>query len=188
MSAEPPSLYTQFNAKDTQELLAIWTRNNADECSPEELAALSVILTERLGSLPSHTPAARRKHIKKPAAIKTKARFSPGRIWTTLAGVLLFALLIQMAGKDRWIPVLVFTAAALLFLVPAFLIGRRAWFHSTQMKHDFIENSPDGNSFISTRLLPTRNMPLYFIWLLRLISIALLTGGIIMIVYLFKLF
>ena len=186
------SLYTQLSAKDTAELLAIWTRNDADECTPEELAVLSAILSERLGSLPSRAPAARRKHIKKPAAKKkTKARFSPGQIWSSAAGLIVFALLIEMTGKDRQIPTLVFIAASLLFLVPAFLIGRRAWFQSAQLKRAVSaipDREPaDGGSLI-TRLVPEQNMPQYVVWLLRLISIALLAGGIIMIVYLFKLF
>jgi hypothetical protein len=186
------SLYTQLNAKDTAELLAIWTRNDADECTPEELAVLRAILSERLGSLPSRTPGARRKHFKRPAAKKkAKARFSPGQIWSGAAGLVVFALLIEMTGKDRQIPTLVFIAASLLFLVPAFLIGRRAWFQSGQLERVISEipdrNPADGGSFIS-RLVPERNMPQYFVWLLRLISIALLIGGIIMIVYLFKLF
>jgi hypothetical protein len=192
MSAEPQSLYTQLNAKDTAELLAIWTRNNADECSPEELVVLSAILSERLGSLPSRAPAARRKHIKRPAVKKkAKARFTPGQIWSGAAGLIVFALLIEMTGQDRRIPTLVLITATLLFLVPAFLIGRRAWFQSGRIKRMVSalpdKNPADGGSFI-TRLVPEQDMPQYFVWLLRLISIALLIGGVIMIVYLFKLF
>jgi len=187
------SLYTQLNTKDTAELLAIWTRNDADEYSPEELSVLSAILTERLGSLPSRTPAGRRKRIKRTAVKKTKPRFSPGQIWSAVAGLIILAMLAQIIGPDRWIPVLVFTAAALLFLVPGLLIGRRAWFQSSQLKR-VISELPDaekpsgGIALISARLFPERYMPLYFVWLLRLISIACLIGGIIMIVYLFKLF
>jgi hypothetical protein len=186
------SLYSQLNAKDTAELLAIWTRNDADECTPEELTVLSAILSERLGSLPSRSPATRRKHIKRPAAKKkTRARFTPGQIWSGAAGLIVFALLIEMTGKDRQIPTLVFLAASLLFLVPAFLIGRRAWFQSAQLKRVVsaipAKDPADGRSLI-TRLVPEQDMPQYVVWLLRLISIALLAGGIIMIVYLFKLF
>ncbi len=183
------SIRRNMQLKDSDELLAIWIKNDRQEWSDETFSIVHEILLERLGNVPAqkvYNPKSRRNQKAKIPSVLILI-FSPAIL------VLLLIILIPAINpgpSDQWFTVLFFASMALFFFLPGFYFGWKSWFQGEQVKQRVRANLPDmKKSFLYglyTYFLPDRLVPTYFLILARFISVVLIYGGVKMILLLIE--
>jgi hypothetical protein len=190
------TIYQQMQLKDTDELLAIWSKNDRLEWSEEAFSIIHEILLERSVSIPPQNDhRSSRKHYKKVSKRRRTIPlpliiiFSPGIL------VLVTIILIQVikpGPDDLWLTALFFISMALFFFAPGFYFGYKGWFQSEQLKQKAGEILPNMKKSrvilyrLSTCFLPDRYIPDYFLFGTRFVSISCLIGGVKMILFLLQ--
>jgi hypothetical protein len=187
------SIYQNMLLKDTDELLVIWVENDKLEWSDEAFAIIHNILLDRMGSVPPQGNGTARRRRKKVA--KEKIPLSVVLIFAPAVVLFLVILLIPITHPgpdDKWFSILLFIAFALFLFAPGAYFGWKGWFHSEQTKQEVNRGLPRmKNSWgilypFFTYFLPDRYVPLFFLWSMRVMSIAFIVGGIQMILFLIR--
>ena len=183
--------------KDSDELLAIWRKNDRLEWSDEAFTVIHDILVERLGSAPPQNMHPARRRSRKKTAGKSKIPLSVIILFSPAVVILLLLLLIPAVNpgsEDKWFTVLFFISMALFFFLPGFYFGWKSFFRSKETLKQVAENVPNmkksgGIAFrLYTYFLPDRFVPGYFLIVMGFMSVLLIYGGIRMIMFLIQVF
>ena len=184
------SIHHNMQSKSSNELLAIWNRNDRNEWSDEAFSIIHGILLERLGSVPEQNPEIRKRRRSKKVKEK-KATLLPPVLKLALApAVVLFllVLLIPIFGAQAdstWLTILIFLSMALFFFLPGFYLGWQSWFQGERVKEQASDNLPRmKKSFyysLFTYFLPNRSVPTYFLYQMRFMSVVMIGAGVWMI-------
>ena len=187
------SIRSNMQLKGSDELLAIWKKNDRLEWSDEAFAAIHDILLERLGNVPPQNEhVSRRRHNKK-VAQSSKIPLSVIVIFSPAVLVFLLILLMPVLNpepEDIWFTVLMFTSLALFFFLPGFYFGWWSFFQSKEILKRAAENAPKLKKAspifyrLYTYFLPDRFVPYYSLVMIGFMSIICIYGGIRMIMFL----
>jgi hypothetical protein len=181
--------------KDSEELLAIWKKNDRQEWSDEAFSIIHDILLERLGTVPPQVvDAGRRKRNKK----VTKKSGIPWLVIVLFSpAVLVLALLLLIPAinpgpEDTWFSVLMLSSMALFFFLPGFYFGWKCLFQRKETLKRMEENVPNMKKswgffyHFFTYFLPDRLVPGYFLVWMGFMAIMLIFAGVRTIMFLFK--
>ncbi len=187
------SIRHSMQSKSSEELLAIWRKNDRNEWSDEAFSIIHDILFERFGNVPEQNSDSRTRRRSKRAKEKTNLFVPRVIIFAPASLVLSLILLIPIINpepKDTWFTVLMFLSMAVFFFVPGFYLGWQSWFQGEQVKKKATDNLPTmKKSFyysLYTYFLPDRFVPTYFLYQMRFMSVCLIGMGIWMILFLIK--
>jgi len=192
-SALSKSIYQNMQLKDSDELLKIWVQNDRIEWSDEAFSIVHDILLERLGSVPEQNSNIPQRRRSRKVKVKAKIPLSAIIIFSPAVVIPLLILLIPVVNPqpaDKWFTVLMFVSMALFFFLPGFYIGWKSLFESEQAKKRVAENLPKMKKqlgifyYFYTYFLPDRFVPVYFLYVMRFMSIMLIYGGVRMVMFL----
>ena len=190
------SIYQNMLLKDSDELLAIWIKNDRFEWSDEAFSVVHDILLERLGNVPPQNTGKppKRKRNKEP---KERPKMPSPVILIFLPAVIVLLMIalipiIDPGPDDQWFTVLFFVSMTLFFFTPGFYFGWKSLFQSEQVKQRISDNLPRMKKSwgivyrIYTFFLPDRVVPIYFLIVMMYMSVMLIYGGVRMILFLLE--
>jgi hypothetical protein len=188
------SIYQAMQLKDTDELLAIWVKNDRSEWTDETFSIVHDLLFKRLGSIPQQNP---RRPRRKPHE-KAKAKFRIPSIFF-LYGVpaVLFFLFLWLAAvnnplsDDTLFGGLSGLSFALMLILPGVSLGHQYWFQGERTRRKVEETTiPKMKETFGvfyrlfSMFLPDRFFAAYLFYSGKFMSIAMIIFGIGAIVFL----
>jgi hypothetical protein len=194
-SALARSIRQNMQLKDSEELLAIWRKNDRQEWSDEAFSIVHDILLERLGTVPPQVVDSVRRKRNKKVTKKSRIPWLVIVIFSPTILVLVLVLLIPAinpGAEDTWFSVLMFSSMALFFFLPGFYFGWKCLFQSKEALKRVEENVPNMKKswgifyHFFTYFLPDRFVPGYFLIWMGFMSIMLIYAGIRTVMFLFE--
>ena len=174
--------------RKTDELVSIWVKNDRSEWTSEAFDIIRDILVGRIGTIPPQKQGALKSSRKRKKKIKEKRKFSLVEILVfspmlIMMLMIVIAIIFQPDFIAQWLIHVFFVFLSLSGFVPGLYFGWMSWFRSEQTKQRIAGNIPKNKEALGsfyrvyTHFIPEHNVPTYFLYLVRFMSLSFLVGG-----------